>query len=210
MSEIRISEPLTSIDHRLAACHLILEKKLHYPIPADRDDYSALVDISLRVTQNQDLEDLFDAVILAHDGEEIVGIGLLGTWHDVYHFQSYIIPSYRKQGLTTKMMRAFKDAKLIPERCSYKWKELKIGACIFGKPYHVRTMVGIKLAAMYRNRENHLIESISYKWFIDDVEIHHGEYLMVDNKHVGKTLVMIAEVMTTHGLITDYTKLSVK
>jgi GNAT superfamily N-acetyltransferase len=210
MSEIRISDPLTSLEHRLAACRLILEKKLHYPIPDDRDDYSAMLDISLRVTENQDLEDLFDAVILVSDGEEIVGIGLLGTWNEAYHFQSYIIPSYRKQGLTTKMMRKFKDAHLIPERCAYKWVQLKIGACFFDNHYHLRTLVGVKLAAMYRNRENHIIESISYKWFIDDVQIHQGEYLMVTNEHLGKTLVMTAEVMTPTGLIKDYAKLTVK
>jgi hypothetical protein len=162
MSEIRISEPLTGLEHRLAACHLILDKKLHYPIPTDREDYSAMLDISLRVIENQDLEDLFDAVILAHDGEEIIGIGLLGTWQDVYHFQSYIIPSYRRQGLTTKMMWKFKDAHLIPERCSYKWRELKIGACFFGNGRYISSLVGVNLGAMYKNKENHIIESISY------------------------------------------------
>lgn len=205
MSEIRISEPLTSIEHRLAACSLILEKKLHYPLPEQRSRYSSLADISTRVTTENDLADLFDAAMLVHDGEEIVGIGVVGTWENSYHFQSFILPKYRNQGLTIRMMKSFKQANLIPEGCLYDWRTLRIGAFIMG-----RTQIGVKLAALYKNTENHNIICIKYKWFIDNEEVKVGEYFMATSQHLGKTLVMCCEVITTTGVIYDNASVTIK
>lgn len=122
---IFISNTLSGRETMLRVCELILEKKLHNQITVDVYDDSAMAGIATD-SLNGDTLELFDYAVIAHNGTEIIGLGVVGLYSGRMFFQSYVKPEYRKQGITTKFIKQLHNEQHLPEPCYFNWKILHV------------------------------------------------------------------------------------